>query len=57
MKSDAHPIVPQPAPPTPRSPYTPPRVAVLGPWQAVTLLYTVPIAPGGRSVFPPDSHF
>lgn len=30
-----------------RAPYTPPRVQDLGPWQAVTLAYSVPGGPGG----------
>ncbi|KEF33186.1 hypothetical protein RDMS_13730 [Deinococcus sp. RL] len=30
-----------------RAPYLPPRVQDLGPWQAVTLAYSVPGGPGG----------
>lgn len=37
-------------------PYTPPRLERLGPWQAVTLLYTVPIGPGGRLLPRPGDH-
>lgn len=39
-----------------RSLYVPPRVQLLGPWEAVTLLYTVPIGPGGR-LLPRDRTF
>ncbi|GAA5532717.1 hypothetical protein [Deinococcus aluminii] len=38
---------PDRSPAAPRTPYTPPRVQDLGPWQAVTLSYSVPIGPGG----------
>ncbi len=40
------------AQPTQQPTYTPPRVQDLGRWQAVTLIYSLPIGPGTRGLVP-----
>lgn len=44
-----HPPSPLPAPLFPGTPatYRPPQVRDLGPWKTMTLLYSLPIGPGG----------
>ncbi|WP_291423385.1 hypothetical protein [Deinococcus sp.] len=40
------------AQPTPQPTYTPPKVQNLGRWQAVTLIYSLPIGPGTSGLVP-----
>lgn len=39
---------------TPRQAYNAPQLRDLGTWQALTLIYTLPIGPGGR--LPANTH-